>query len=124
MQFLPWLLDHLAYINPISLAGWMVWLGLAGLLAVALISWRKYHAGWNLRSWGLFAALIFAALVTSLSLGVQFSTDAALPMPGVPEEPSGSTMMIFSAIPWTVAGGLLCPIAAAGVGLISGLLRG
>ena len=28
----------------------------------------------------------------------------------------GSTMMIFSAIPWTLAGGLLGPFAAAGIG--------
>ena len=32
-------------------------------------------------------------------------------------------MMIFSAIPWTLAGGLLGPFAAAGLGLLSGLLR-
>ncbi|HKG55273.1 MAG TPA: ATP-binding protein, partial [Anaerolineales bacterium] len=36
----------------------------------------------------------------------------------------GSTMMIFSAIPWILAGGLLGPIAAAGLGMFSGLLRG
>ena len=124
MQFLPWLLEHLAYINPLSIAGWMVWLGLAGLLAVALISWRKYHADWNARSWGLFAALMLAAPFASLFLGLQFSTSSALPMPGVPEEPPGSIMMIFSAIPWTLAGGLLGPIAAAVVGVLSGLVRG
>jgi hypothetical protein len=124
MQFLPWLLDNLAYINPISLAGWMVWLGLAGMLAVALISWRKYNPTWTSRSWGLLAALIFAAPFASLFLGLQFSTGAALPMPGVPEEPSGSTMMIFSAIPWMLAGGLLGPLAAAAVGLLSGSVRG
>lgn len=123
MQFLPWLLDHLAYINPISLAGWMVWLGLAGLLAVALISWRKYHADWNARLWGLFTALLIAAPFASLFLGLQFSTSSALPMPGVPEEPSGSTMMILSAVPWVLAGGLLGPLAAAIVGLLSGLVR-
>ena len=124
MQFVPWLLDHLAYINPISPAGWMVWLGVAGLLAVALLSWRKYHPDWNTRSWGILAALIIAAPVAALFIGLQFSTSAALPMPGVPEEPSGSTMMIFSAIPWTLAAGLLGPFAAAAVGMLSGLVRG
>ncbi len=33
-------------------------------------------------------------------------------------------MMLFSAIPWTLAGGLLGPFAAAGVGILSGLMRG
>jgi PAS domain S-box-containing protein len=32
-------------------------------------------------------------------------------------------MMIFSAIPWLLAGGLLGPFAAAGLGMLSGLLR-
>jgi len=124
MQFLPWLLNNLAYVNPISLAGWMVWLGLAGLLAVALIGWRNYHPDWNVRFWGLLAAFIVAAPFASLFLGIEFSTGSALPMPGVPEEPPGSTMMIFSAIPWTLAGGLLGPVAAAVVGMFSGLVRG
>jgi len=43
MRFIASLLDHLAYVNPLPLAGWLVWLGLAGLLALALSSWRKYH---------------------------------------------------------------------------------
>src|SRR5829696_752403 len=54
----------------------------------------------------------------------EISTGAGLPLPGLPEDPSGSTMMIFSAIPWMLAGGLLGPFAAAGVGLLSGLVRG
>jgi predicted membrane protein len=33
-------------------------------------------------------------------------------------------MMIFSAIPWALAGGLLGPFAAAGLGMLSGLIRG
>jgi PAS domain S-box-containing protein len=33
-------------------------------------------------------------------------------------------MMIFSAIPWILAGGLLGPFAAAGLALVSGVLRG
>jgi hypothetical protein len=33
-------------------------------------------------------------------------------------------MMIFSAIPWALAGGLLGPFAAAGIGMLSGLIRG
>src|SRR5215208_3123057 len=124
MQFLPTLLDNLAYINPISLAGWMVWLGLAGLLAVSLINWREYHPQWDSRLWGLLGLFMIAAPIAALFLGIKFSIGDALPMPGLPEEPSGSTMMIFSAIPWTLAGGLLGPFAAAGVGMLSGLVRG
>jgi PAS domain S-box-containing protein len=124
MQFIATLLDNLAYLNPISLAGWMVWLGLAGLLVVSLISWRRYQPQWNSNQRGMLLTLILAAPVAALLFGLKFSTGGALPLPGMPAEPPGSTMMIFSAIPWTLAGGLLGPVAAAGIGMLSGLVRG
>src|SRR6185503_3912704 len=124
MQFLVTLLSNLAYFSPIPLAGWLVWLGLAGLLGVALFNWRKYHVEWNARATWILAALIILTPIASLFFGLEFSTGSTLPVPGVPEEPSGSTMMIFSAVPWLLAGGLLGPVAAAGLGMFSGLLRG
>jgi len=124
MQFIATLITDLAYLNPIQIAGWLVWLGFAGLLGVALMNWRGYHPQWNGRSWGIFVALIILTPVTALFIGLNFPTGSALPVPGMPEEPPGSTMMLFSAVPWTLAGGLLGPFAAAGVGMLSGLLRG
>ena len=124
MQFLATLLTNLAYLSPLSLAGWMAFLGFLGLLAVALLSWRKYQPDWTARSWGLLIALIVATPITALFLGLEIPTGSALPIPGLPEDPPGSTMMIFSALPWTLAGGLLGPFAAAGIGMLSGLIRG
>src|SRR5215211_5494187 len=124
MQFLRTLLDNLAYLNPIPLAGWLVWLGLAGLLGIALFNWRKYHVEWNARLTWIFVALLLVTPIAALFFGLEFSTGSTLPVPGIPEEPAGSTMMIFSAIPWLLAGGLLGPLAAAALGVLSGLLRG
>ena len=101
----------------------MVLLGLAGLLAVALFNWRNYHPQWTSTLWGILGALALAAPIASLFFGVKFSASSALPLPGLPEEPPGSTMMIFSAVPWTLAGGLLGPIAAAAIGILSGAVR-
>src|SRR5574339_346241 len=123
MQFLATLLSNLAYLNPIPLAGWLVWLGLAGLLGVALFNWRKYHAEWNSRATWIFVALVLLTPLASLFFGLKFSSGSTLPVPGLPAEPAGSTMMIFSAIPWILAGGLLGPLVAAGLGMLSGLLR-
>jgi len=123
MQFLASLLTNLPYITPIPLSGWLVWVGFGGLLGLALYNWRKYQTGWDARSWGLFTVLFVAAMVTSLFFGVQFAS-SALPVPGLPEVPPGSTLMIFSAIPWTLAGGWLGPLAGAALGMVSGLLRG
>jgi len=124
MRFLATLLTNLAYFNPIPPAGWLVWLGLAGLLGVALFNWRKYHVEWNARATWTLVALVIAVPFASLFLGLEFSASSTLPVPGLPEEPAGSTMMIFSALPWILAGGLLGPFAAAGLGLLSGLIRG
>src|SRR5919108_3122036 len=124
MQFIETLLDNLAYLNPIPLAGWLVWLGLAGLLGIALFHWRKYHIEWNRRATLILAALTIATPFAALFFGMEFSTGSTLPVPGLPEEPAGSTMMIFSAIPWILAGGLLGPLAAAGVGVPSRAPRG
>ena len=124
MQFLSTLLDNLAYPNPIPLSGWLVWLGLAGLLGIALFNWRKYHVEWSGRATMILIALTILTPVAALFFGLEFSSGSTLPVPGVPEEPAGSTMMIFSGIPWILAGGLLGPFAAAGLGILSGLLRG
>ena len=124
MQFLLSLLDNLAYLNPMPLAGWLVWLGLAGLLGVALFRWRKYYIEWSRRATWILAALLLLTPFATLFFGLEFSSSSTLPIPGLPEEPAGSTMMIFSAIPWILAGGLLGPLAAAGLGMLSGLLRG
>ena len=124
MQFLATLFDNRAYLNPLSLAGWMVWLGLAGLLVVLLLSWRRYQPAWTRQHWGILVALIVATPLTALFFGIKLTTGSALPMPGMPVEPPGSTMMILSAVPWTLAGGLLGPFAAAGIGMLSGLVQG
>lgn len=124
MQFLTSLLNNRAYLNPLSTAGWMVWLGMAGLLVVLLLSWRKYQPEWNARDWWIFGGLILATPITALFFGVKFTFGEGLPIPGMPVEPPGSTIMILSAIPWTLAGGFLGPFAAAGLGMFSGLVQG
>ena len=124
MQFVTSLLEDLAYLNSLSLAGWMIWLGLAGLLVGLLLRWRKYQPAWSGQKWGLLIFLIIAAPLTALFVGIKFTVTSALPLPVMPADPSGSTMMVFSAVPWTLAGGLLGPYAAAVVGIVSGLASG
>ncbi|MBI4762741.1 MAG: ATP-binding protein [Chloroflexota bacterium] len=123
MRFIASLLTSLPYFNPIPPAGWLVWLGLAGLLGLALYNWRGYQTAWNRRTGGIFAALFAASLPASLLIGLKFSA-ASLPMPGLPADPPGSTLMFLSALPWMLAGGWLGPLAAAALGILSGFLRG
>ena len=92
MQFVETLLNNLAYLNPIPLPGWLVWLGLAGLLGIALFHWRKYHIAWNTRATLILAALAIVTPFAALFFGLEFSTGSTLPVPGLPEEPAGSTI--------------------------------
>ncbi len=124
MQFVATLLNRLAYFNPMSLAGWMVWIGLGGLLAFSLLSWRSYQPKLNPRARWMLATLVFLTPLTTLFLGLEFQNGSSLPMPGIPAEAPGSTVMLFSAAPWTLAGGLLGPFAGAALGMFSGILRG
>jgi len=123
MRFILSLLPNLPYINPIPLAGWLVWFGLAGLLGLGLYNWRTYQAKWTRSSWVNSTVLFIATIISSLFFGLALDT-SGLPVPITPELPPGSTMMLFSAIPWMLAGGWLGPIAAAALGMVSGLLRG
>ncbi len=73
--------------------------------------------------WGIMAGLAAFSFVTSLFIGVQLPAGAALPVPGIPQEPRGPAMMLLSALPWILAGGMLGPISAAAVGFFAGVLR-
>ena len=72
MQFLASLLSNLAYLNPMPLSGWLVWLGLAGLLGVALFNWRAYQFKLDSRAWGIFSALAIATFITTFFVGLEF----------------------------------------------------
>jgi len=108
-----------------TLFGWAVWLGLLALIVFLLIRWRKINPAWTARSWGLFIGLLILVPITSLFIGVRLPAGSALPLPNFPADYSpGSSMMVLSAIPWTLAGGFLGPLGAALLGLFAGILRG
>jgi signal transduction histidine kinase/HAMP domain-containing protein len=125
MSFIFTLLTSMAFPSMPTPMGWVVWLCLLGVLIYSLYRWRTLQPAWNGSSWGIFIGLLVLTPIASLFIGVRFSTSSALPIPGVPSTLSpGSALMIFSAIPWTLAGGFLGPIGAAVVGLLGGALRG
>jgi len=124
MQFFVSLLTNLPYINSMPLAGWLVWAGLAGLLGVSLYNWRSYQSKMDASAWGTVGVLFVSMVIGSLFFGIEVPAAPALPIPGFPESPPGSTILVFSAIPWMMAGGLLGPFSAAALGIFSGIVRG
>jgi signal transduction histidine kinase/HAMP domain-containing protein len=125
MSFLFTLLTGFPFPIMPTFAGWMVLFGLFGLVVYNLYRWRQSQPAWKGREWGIFAALFIFVPVTSLFIGVQLPSGSALPLPGLPANHApGSSMMLFSAIPWALAGLLLGPLGGAGLGFFAGILRG
>jgi signal transduction histidine kinase/HAMP domain-containing protein len=114
--------DFLSPLWPSPL-GWLWWFLLAVLFGWALFTWKNVQTLWRLRDWGLILAFAIFAVLLNNFVGLRLPAGEALPPPGVPLSPRGPALMVFSAIPWLMAGGLLGPLAAALVGFISGLVR-
>ena len=123
MTFLGTLLSSLPYINWPTLAGWSVWLFLLGLVIWLAYRWRNYNPAFKTNHWLGYAGLVLFAPLTTVFIGLQLTSASSLPLPGLPTEVLRPAMMVFSALPWILAGGLLGPLPAASLGLISGLFR-
>jgi PAS domain S-box-containing protein len=97
---------------------------LLGLLVSAVLHWRIYQPAWKGRDWWIFCAFLILIPLTSLFIGLRLTSVSARPLPGLPADAPGSALMIFSAIPWLLIGGLLGPLGSAIAGAFAGLLRG
>jgi signal transduction histidine kinase len=124
MNFIFTLLSGIAFPAQPTPLGWLVWLSLLAMAFYILFHWKIYQPPWTGRMWGLFLALFILIPVTNLFIGVRLTSISARPLPGLPSDAPGSALMIFSAIPWLLGGGIFGPIAAAALGAFAGLLRG
>ena len=124
MDFIPSLLAGIAFPAQPTLAGWIIWVCLFMGLAVYLYRHRAGQSAWGSRGWGLFLVLFLLVPLFNLFIGLRLTSSSIRPLPGLPADAPGSALMVFSAIPWLLGGGLLGPIAAAILGAFAGLLRG
>lgn len=118
------LLSDSLYIElPHDFWGWLAWLALLGVVAYLIWLLRDYHPlKWRNRQWSLLFLLLVLVPLTSLFVVLRLPAGEALPPPGKPIDPSGSALVLFAALPWVLAAGLLGPAPAAILGLFSGLL--
>ena len=107
---------------PNGFLGWVIWIGLIGLLLVIVRKWRSYDKPMNKRYWGILLILSLCVPLTSLFIGIRLPASYTSPPPGVPLDLIGPVIMVFAMIPWMLAGGILGPSAAAGLGILSGLM--
>jgi signal transduction histidine kinase/HAMP domain-containing protein len=124
MDFIFTLLAGIPFPSPPTLAGWFVWVTLLGVLVFLLFKQRRSQPAWTKREWGLFFFFLVLIPFATLFIGIRLNSASIRPLPGLPADVPGSALMVFSAIPWLLGGGLLGPIGAAFLGALSGLLRG
>ena len=128
MSILFTLLNSSPYLNfPQSLVS-AVCLGLFFFSLIAFLVGRAFNKKEEIRSyrsarfWWIFSGLTILVPLTSLFLGLRLPSRGFLPPPGLPVDPLGPSLMVFAAIPWMLAAGLLGSFPAALLGGFSGLL--
>ena len=108
---------------PYEVAGWIGW-----LLMLAVLLWgftvqpEKLNKVFSLRWVGYTALVLLVVPIATLFFGIRLPEESALILPGVPVEPSPSVFMLFSAIPWIFAAGILGPFSAALAGFLTGVM--
>ncbi len=124
MQFVFSLFDgsRPGLIPPNHVLGWLGWVILLAALIWAIRHWWENFALLNQRWWLLLTFIIAAPLCASF-IGIRLPGEMQ-PLPNTPMEFNAPAVMIFSAIPWILAGGILGPFPAAVVGLMSGIITG
>lgn len=100
----------------------LVWLLILAVEARLLSGkWSATQRGGR-RSWGVWVVLAIAVPLTTLFIGVRLPDTHVLLGQGVSESTQGSALMIFSFLPWMLAGGLFGASSAAILAGFSGLL--
>jgi PAS domain S-box-containing protein len=99
------------------------WLLMAAVVFVLLWQLRRYNKPLNQRFWAIWIVLALLAPISNLFIGFRLSAPAGLPVPWVPAESFIPVLMIFSALPWMLAGGFLGPAGAASIAAIAGVFN-
>lgn len=107
---------------PVTLIGWLGWFFIAVINIWLAWNWLPGLPR-DRRGWGMFVGLAVMVVICNLMIGIRMPAGAALPLPGIPQEPRGPAIMLLSATPLLLAGILLGPLASMILGILAGTLR-
>ncbi len=108
--------------QPQEVIGWVAWLALCGFLTFLVISWRKFNRHWTHLQGGIFVVLFVLLLITNLFLVIRIPAVWEIIAPTRAANLDQTAIMVFAAVPWVLAAGLLGVFPATGLGLLSGLM--
>ncbi len=119
------LLNPFPYISmPSTLLGWLGWFVCFALLV--LVIWRRWEgaSAYTLRTWLIFFVLAVLTPFAVWLMGVRILTGSAALESSLNSAVTSPALMLFTALPWVLAAGILGPGYAAILGAFSGLLLG
>jgi len=105
-----------------GLIGWAGFIVLIGVVGLLLWKWRKYNKPFGKRQIGIFLTLLVLEVATTAFIGIRLPVSMTSPPLGLPEDPLGPAVMIFSAVPWVLAAGMLGPSSAVVLAVVSGVI--
>ncbi|MEN8171292.1 MAG: ATP-binding protein [Chloroflexota bacterium] len=119
------LINETPFLMPLSSwaakVGFVIWLGITGVLIYLT---RKYQRKWQKQDGVILGLLVVAAPVSSFFIGLFIPEKTVSSLPDMLNGSIGVELMLFSALPWVLAAGLLGPFASAGIAALSGLILG
>jgi signal transduction histidine kinase len=107
---------------PAQIIGWAGWFVMLALIVWGMRYWWEPLEGINVKKAIIVVGLSAAALVFTLFIGIRFSPNQAIAIPGTVVDPKPPVVMLFTAVPWVFAAGMLGPLYAVLFGAFSGLV--
>ena len=107
--------------RPQGALSWLIWFLLLGINLYLLVRWQKFRNQTIQYKTLIFAVLLVLTPLLTMFLGVRLPAGNALSLPGTPITPVGPAIMFLAAVPWCLAAGLLGPVYAGGLALVSGI---
>ena len=115
------LLENAPYIDlPYHFLGWLGWFALAAAIYFGIR--KKLMMVRSKKFWTIFGILLVLAILFQWLLGIKIPWQNTLPLPNTTRDLTSPVIMIFSAVPWILAAGMLGYWPAVAVGFVSGLV--
>lgn len=109
-------------ILPGDVLSWIGWLVFLAIIILGMYFEKFNPLKLTDRRSTIFIVLLLSIFITTPMMGVAYTSSGSLPLPGVPDYPQVMHMMIFAALPWMIAAGILGVKPAVILAGISGLV--
>jgi len=117
------LLGNPIYVDlPQDIIGWVGWLILFSVVILLQFRWRRLNKRWSRLHWGIFIGLLILTILTNILFVIRFPDAQSLLQQGPPVDTGGLSLVVFTALPWVLAAGLLGVFPATILGFLSGLM--